>query len=864
MDEEEKKYNSNKISKSENRPQFMKFNEEEDDEVISEGEKRDTYDVIEDNKNNNYSSYVSKNGIKINLSGKDLSTESGKTLLKNLTKKYPNITELDINNCNLETFPKILLNFKKLISFDLRNNNFIDFESLSEDLSTYNNLTDLKVDLTDQNQVLLILSQIPKLIFLNGKSTKEAVTIVDLEEKDIQDISLQNEVETFNDIINKLNEREEQLNIKKNKDNNNDNSNNESSISIFSNDFQNKLYEEAENIKNNLNNNLPNYMYANYVIKSQLILKKMLSDKFLSFLNKEEKIIGNIIFKSIFKTGERSVKLLNALYPRIEEKTDSLRNQLEEAWKIADEITDYETKYKKARKERDNMAANLDIYKLKFNKLEEENNVMTKKLMDITKEIDKKASEDNLINNNTNNTNNNENISFNRNSPESKKLENNRNVKELDKDSKASFFKNNNSNYSLTNNGITLNINKIENNNTNKISDDKNQAFKTKCKIISLKNINDLIHEIYNSKEIFDKKSLENGKPKETLEQHMYTFLNQKYGLKNLIIEWASSIINAIKLYSSEDIEVYLFGKILRNELDEDSRFLLIKLQDNISQLLEFYLKSKNPLKSQAEIKKSLNEKKNGILSEEEWKGIIYYIYNEEEGKILEKKIIAFIQKNKFKNNESIPLNTISEIMQTYNSGNNYLLSGNSARFNDNNSSTSYMDTHGPKKMTRREMFDLYQFTEDLHIFYKHFINLVGEYQIKQREKYLKNFVKLFKKYDTDFDGILNENEFINLIRDIPYCQNNIDEYIFRFLSIIDPFDNKVFTFNDCISLFSMEIIKGDNNENDTNTVNNNDTNKENTELENGNKENDVNNNKDENKESNNQEEMSLMDKICL
>ena len=861
MDEEEKKYNSNKISKSENRPKFMKFNEEEDDEIISEGEKRDIYDVIENNNNNDYSSYVSKNGSKINLSGKDLSTESGKTLLKNLTKKYPNITELDINNCNLETFPKILLNFKKLISFDLRNNNFIDFESLSEDLSTYNNLTDLKVDLTDQNQVLLILSQIPKLIFLNGKSTKEAVTIVDLEEKDIQDISLQNEVETFNDIINKLNEREEQLNIKKNKDNNNDNSNNESSISIFSNDFQNKLYEEAENIKNNLNNNLPNYMYANYVIKSQLILKKMLSDKFLSFLNKEEKIIGNIIFKSIFKTGERSVELLNALYPRIEEKTDSLRNQLEEAWKIADEITDYETKYKKARKERDNMAANLDIYKLKFNKLEEENNVMTKKLMDITKEIDKKASEDNLVNNNTNN---NENISFNRNSPESKKLENNRNVKELDKDSKASFFKNNNSNYSLTNNGITLNINKIENNNTNKISDDKNQAFKTKCKIISLKNINDLIHEIYNSKEIFDKKSLENGKPKETLEQHMYTFLNQKYGLKNLIIEWASSIINAIKLYSSEDIEVYLFGKILRNELDEDSRFLLIKLQDNISQLLEFYLKSKNPLKSQAEIKKSLNEKKNGILSEEEWKGIIYYIYNEEEGKILEKKIIAFIQKNKFKNNESIPLNTISEIMQTYNSGNNYLLSGNSARFNDNNSSTSYMDTHGPKKMTRREMFDLYQFTEDLHIFYKHFINLVGEYQIKQREKYLKNFVKLFKKYDTDFDGILNENEFINLIRDIPYCQNNIDEYIFRFLSIIDPFDNKVFTFNDCISLFSMEIIKGDNNENDTNTVNNNDTNKENTELENGNKENDVNNNKDENKESNNQEEMSLMDKICL
>ena len=49
----------------------------------------------------------------------------------------------------------------------------------------------------------MILSQIPKLIFSNGKSTKDAVTIVDLDEKDIQDISLQNEVEIFIEIMNK-------------------------------------------------------------------------------------------------------------------------------------------------------------------------------------------------------------------------------------------------------------------------------------------------------------------------------------------------------------------------------------------------------------------------------------------------------------------------------------------------------------------------------------------------------------------------------------------------------------------------------------------------------------------------------------
>ena len=877
--DEEKKYNSNKTPKAMKKAEYMKLTEEEeDDDVVSSSEKKDTFNINNtDSTYSNYSEYVSKNGNKINLSGKDLSTESAKILLNTLYNKFPNVTEIDMNNCNLEIFPKILLNFKKLISFDLRNNNFLDFESLAENLSTYNNLTDLKVDLVDQNQVLLILSQVPKLIFLNGKSTKEAVTIVDVDEKDIQDISLQNEVESFNDIINKLNEREEQLNNNKNnqennKDSDDNNNNNESTISIFSTEFQNKLYEEAEKIKNYLSNNLPNYMYANYVIQSQLILKKLLAKKFLIFLQKEDKNIADIIFDSIFKTGERLVQLLSCLYPKIEEKTESLRNQLEEAWKIADETTDYETKFKQARKERDIMAANLDLFKLKYKKIEEENNVMSKKLMNLSKEIEEKSSNENfnLLNKNK------ENIPINKNSFQSKKKENSLSSKEFDKESKIYLSKNiNNSNYSLSN----IDNNFIQNNNINltKSEDNKDEVFKAKFKLLSLKNMKDLIREIYNSKALFDKKCLENGKTRETLEQHMYSFLNQKYGLKNLIIEWASSIINAIKIYSSEDVEIYLFGKILRNELDEDSRLVFIKLQENISQLLEYYLKSKNPLKSQLEIKKMLNEKKNGILTEEEWKGIIYYLYNEEEGKILEKKIISFIQKNKLKNSETIPFNTISEIMQTYNTGNNNcLLSGSSARLVENNSSASYLETHGPRKITRREMFDLFQFTEDIHIFYKQFINVIGEYQIKLREKYLKKFVKLFRKFDTDLDGILNENQFINLIKEIPYCQNNINEYIFKFLSTIDPFDNKIFTFNDCISLFSLEIIQenNDNNNKENQEINENDDNnnnqKENHDLEKGNKEKTISDtdNKIDNKDAKNnfnanQTEFSLLDKIC-
>lgn len=83
-----------------------------------------------------------------------------------------------------------------------------------------------------------------------------------------------------------------------------------------------------------------------------------------------------------------------------------------------------------------------------------------------------------------------------------------------------------------------------------------------------------MIKEIYSSKELYDQKYLEAKLPRETMEQHMYTYLNQKYGLKRLIIEWATAIINGIKKFSKDENDVAVFGKILRNECDEEFRFV--------------------------------------------------------------------------------------------------------------------------------------------------------------------------------------------------------------------------------------------------------------------------------------------------
>ena len=779
--------------------------------------------IIKDNKPNinnnendiiisqdNIDSYTYKNGNKLVLSGINLQIKENQELLNKLISSHLTAIEVDLSNCNLNTFPEVLYKLKHLSILDLRNNEFQNFDKLVQKLVLLNNLTDLKIDLVDQNQVLLILSTIPRLIFLNGKSTKEAITIVDLDEKEIEDISLQNDLEIYNEIVNKINIIEKDQNFVCN--------------------FQNKLYEEAEKVKNCLNNNAPNYIYANIVIQSQFELQKLLANKFLSFLEENNKNIGDLLFKSIFKSGERLIELINNLYPKIEEKTDGLRTQLEEAWKSAEDIGNFENKYNEMKKLKDIISGENELIKIKMNKLENENKIMLDKLI-ILSNNNKNINIENEINNNNQIISKNSSIS---NYNESKHL--------INIESKIYLENDNNNNID---NNVDNNIQ--QNNNKN-----KTEINIITPKILSIKNTKDIIQEIYNNKTIYDQKCYENKIPRETLEQYMYTYLNQKYGLKNLIIEWASSIINAIKMYSSEDCDINLFGKILRNEQEEDSRLVIDNLKNNVSELLEYYLSNKNPFKSKTEIKKLLKNKKEGLLLEENWKGIINYIYSEEDADIIQNKIINYIKKKNEKN--IIPLTIYSQTgvgpsdifnLTSGNSNNNILQNLSTFNYNSNNNnlnnsnSMNYLLSYhsNNKKLSREEIYNITKLGEEMNISYKDFLRLLCIYQIKNRDKYLKNFVKLFRKYDNDLDGILNEDEFSNLIRDIPYCKNNEDEYIFKFLSIIDPFNNKKITFSECVSILSMEIIDNNNNE-DKKNINN-----------------DIKNNKNQ---------VSLLDKICL
>ena len=735
----------------------------------------------------------------INLSNKNITDEAN--IFKELISSFPNIINLDLSDNQLTYLPEDLSPLNKLQFLDIQRNPFSDFNKLVDALTTLPNLIHLNINLKDQQEVELIFQKLPNLEVLNEKKIKEQlnqindnendndeennmnnniniernnseensgaeeggendnnnennednennennenVNLIDINDEEIKNISLQHEIPNFNDIYKKISEKYKS--IQKNND--------------FKDEFQALIKDEINKINSNIDSNTPNYIYSSNVIESQLSIYSFFTHKFLEFLQTQnEKDTFDLIKEihdNISKSYNMLIKIIYKLYPVIDEKIQMLKMQLNEAIKhnnnVFVELNENENKIKEEGKNKEKLINNyqekISYLESKVKQLENENNLMSEKLFTPLKNIMNNSTEKQFQlypqNSNTNFININNNINLNNLPP---------------KINYKNYFENINNSY---NNNSFLQSSPVCN------------------RVFTIKMMKEIINDIYNSKEEFDKKSDENKLPRETMEQHMYTYLNQKYGLKSIIIEWASNIINGIKIFSSEDSEICLFGKILRNEIEEDARLIYSDVQKSILEYLKYYIKRKHHYISAKEISKILKEKKKGSLTEEEWKEIINYLYNEEHAKILEERISEIIQKKYFK---------------------------------------SKLDTD--RKLTREEIIQLSKLKEEYNIPFKDLVKILHEFQVKQREKQLKNFVQLFKSVDKDNNGIINEEEFVNLLYNMNIFGDQLKRKIVELLTQIDPYNNKQITFSECVNLFGNIPYEPDgNNQNQNNNV---------------------------------------------
>ena len=102
-----------------------------------------------------------------------------------------------------------------------------------------------------------------------------------------------------------------------------------------------------------------------------------------------------------------------------------------------------------------------------------------------------------------------------------------------------------------------------------------------------------LINDIMKTKKDYDERPGANKQPQETLENFLYIFFSQKYGLKDMVKVEVTTMIDRIKEFGTSSQEVEVFKKILKNEVDEKFYWYLQNLKGDLRSRLETHYKTK-------------------------------------------------------------------------------------------------------------------------------------------------------------------------------------------------------------------------------------------------------------------------------
>ena len=524
-------------------------------------------------------------------------------------------------------------------------------------------------------------------------------------------------------------------------------------------DFKEFLNKQTEVINNLISSNLSNYIYTSNIIQTKIDIYNFLQNKIILILtelnksNNYQKIKENskkstLLFQllaeinALIKEKELSLykiigilhnKVINTNSPKMEQsiENDDLKNE------------NNRLKYELVEKNKQiKVLENINtILNEKIEKIKTENDTMTMKLFERSKKFlndstIKSGLETLMKNNNDKNNNNKDN------------------------------------NFNTINSRINL---------PNMPKNCFNKQIIVSKKKLTREQLNEIIQNIYKSKIAYDQNCIDLNKPLETMEQHMYQYLNNKYGLKNLTIEYASAIISGIKEYSKKDMNIKVFGMLLKNEIEENTLTIVEKIKQVVQETLEYFISQKNPYMAGGDVQKLCEKIKGGMVDEDVWNSFIdtLFLNDKENGKKVKDKIYEFIDRIMAKSLDKI---------------------GNNLKF----------------EMTREEE-DFFNEMKNYpkKIRYEDLINILIDYHIRVRKNYLKNMRETFMNNDENKDGVLTKKEFIKYINDLKIfheetLEENID-YLLRKMPQCEKYD--FFSFSEIVDLFDQEQILKENNE---------------------------------------------------
>lgn len=200
-------------------------------------------------------------------------------------------------------------------------------------------------------------------------------------------------------------------------------------------------------------------------------------------------------------------------------------------------------------------------------------------------------------------------------------------------------------------------------------------------------------------------------------------------------------------------------------------------VQETIVNLLKVVIREKYPHKSEIGINQIQDQIMNGFIDDSFWARIVERMYDEQDCCTLEENFRSIVQARQI-------------------------------------SKTSGRDSLGSKrKMTREERIALIAQKDSDKLMFSEFMKAVLDFQLKEHEKFLYKFIVIFKQIDSDNNGVVNEEEFIELIRRMRIFKDAENEAN-KFLEIVDPYDHGEITFSEIVHLLSAHMVPSDDIEN--------------------------------------------------
>ena len=142
-------------------------------------------------------------------------------------------------------------------------------ENENDDNNENNNINQNNINQNNINQDNINQNNIENEDNENNENENYNTNIIDLNDEEIKNISLQDEIPNFNNIYKKISQKFKS--IQKNND--------------FKDEFQALIKNEINKINSNCDNNIPNYIYSSNVIESQLCIYSFFTEKFLEYLS---------------------------------------------------------------------------------------------------------------------------------------------------------------------------------------------------------------------------------------------------------------------------------------------------------------------------------------------------------------------------------------------------------------------------------------------------------------------------------------------------------------------------------------------------------------------------------------------------